>query len=594
MSSTPHSAKRVRIDDAWLKIYQQRAIVWWYGPVEKNTRANSAPLVKVLFQCPDKRGEHDKWLPRSVALTHIGLLRVGSVWREGVCIDDGEWTGETFDVDFSDGGWSCVSPSSTTAHALVGQLDGTNHPLPPRYDPGYLLDFKLAGGKNLLVPCMEFFARCYGRSAEVKRVLVTYPWKKAESRLYLPLDEPPPPDMWSLKLTRRMRNDDVVFLAHVKYDAYAQDVAKSIYSQAEAGYSTPGGKTPYAYLKALPWFKGPAKLMVAGVPINAGKTFLGLRILGASQPHGNAVLRDRENRGGLAGTDESGDQENGSGSAIKRLRSLPDILDLTSDEEPDHGSMSIDLEEDDFKILGEPRTVIDRKTAIERGLVRRISGGNGIKSVSTGDPYGSGKGVGYGSIHAPIVLESQGALRETWKAARRVGMTHPKVIHSVGWFTLDGGVHNSEEPKLIALTPGRDDKSTWVYHDVAARVPRGVLVIAMEVEDATAYFLEIQRRTTTHDGGESEESFKGLAVAVQREQDPRQWLRRILHGIQEKKGVVQKLVDKCPGIAYAYKHVASAHVAGVPYEAAVLNALAKVGLTIGATPRQRGASRGVS
>lgn len=604
MPSAPHSAKQVRIDDPWLKIYKPRVVVWWYGPVERNTRANSVPLVRVLFQCPDKTGEHDRWLPRSVALPHIGLLRVGSVWRKGICVDDGKRRGETFDLDFSDGGWSCVSPSSAIARDLVSQLDSTEHPFPSRYDLGYLLNFKLPGGRNLLVPCMEFFARCYGRSAEIKRVLTTYRWEDAEGRLYLPLGEPAPPDTWAVKLSKRMRNDDVVFLAHVKYDEYARRAAKLVYSQAETAPLHGGRDVPDVFLRATPWFQGPAKLEVSGIAFNGGRSFLALRILGASQPRGLAVLRDRENRGGLPDTDKDGDRRDGSGPAIKRLRTLPDILDLTGDEEPDRGSMSIDIEEDDFRVLGEPRTVIDRKSAIERGLIRRIASGDGIKAVSTGEAHGSGKGVGYGSIHAPVVLESQGALRETWKAARRLAETHHQIIHSVGWFTFEAGVSDDDEPKLIALSPDRDEaskvKSTWVYHDVATKTPRGVLVIAMEVDGATVYLLEIQRRTTTHvDGEESEESFRGLAVAVRDGQNPRRWLPALLGGIQAEKGILQRLTGQCPGRTYAYKHVPYKNVesvrdSGALYETAVVNALAKVGYPVTVRARRRKAAKGAS
>lgn len=597
MQSLHHDTKQVRIEDGFLRKYPGRLVVWWYGPITKNTKAGSVPLAVVFFRHLDDAGNFGDWLQRKVALTHLGLLRIGSVWCHGFREAHVERPVETFDVSFSDDGWSCTSPSDTRDHGLTSPPPEGKYPLRFPRDRNYLLDFKLAGGRNLLVPCMEFFTRCYGHSAEVKRVLATYRWEDAERRLYLPLDEPPPPDTWAVKLARRMRNDDVVFLAHIKYDTYARRVAKTLYSQAEAAPKPGGPDKPYVFLRAIPWFQGPAKLEVAGIPFNGGRSFLGLRILGASQPHGNAVIRDRENRGGLLGTDGLGDQENDSGTVIKRLRSLPDILDLTGDEEPDQGSMSIDIEEDGFKILGEPRTIVDRKTAIERGLVRRTSSGDGIKSVSTGEPHGSGKGVGYGSIHAPVVLESQGALRETWKAARRLAETRRAVVHSVGWFTFDNGVSHSDEPKLIALTPAFDStnklKSTWVYHDVAAQTPRGVLVITLEVPTVTVYMLEIQRRASTNVGGEeSEESFKGLAIADRDGQDPRVWLRPLLGRIQAEKGIVQRLISECPGRAYAYKHVAALRDSGTFYEASVLNALAMVGVTVPAAARRGAKLRG--
>lgn len=582
--------KQVRVDVPFLYRYPYPLAVWWYGPIIKNINANSVPKVAVQFRRLDDGAGKNVWLQCDIALTHLGLLRIGSVWQNACRKMVIGYESSTFDVDFSPEGWSCVSAAELADQSPEMLWPHDLYPLRFSHDRNYLLNFKLAEGQNLLIPCMEFFARCYGRSAEVKRVLATYEWKEAERRLYLPFDEPSPPNAWAVKLAKRMHNDDVVFLAHLKYDPYARLAAKAIYSRAESTSDPRGREKPYVFLRVTPWFQGPAKLEVAGIPFNGGRSFLGLRILGASQPRGDAVIRDREDRHGSVDRDESGSGAANSGSPIKRLRSLPDILDLTSNEEPDHGSVPVDIEEDEFKILGKPRAIIDKKTAIERGLVSHIFSGDGIESISTGEEYGSGKGVGYGSIHAPVVLESQGALRETWKAARHLGETHPDTVRSVGWFTFDNGVSYGDEPKLIALVPDLDSKgkikSTWVYRDVEAEIPRGVLVIAMDVSGVAVYLMEIQRRVSTDDDGEeSEESFKGLALAARGGQGPDQWLHQLLGGIQAEKGIVQRLIRRCPDptYAYAYKHVVSTRGTGPMYETSVLNALAKVGVPLTAS-----------
>lgn len=585
VQSATHSPKQVRVDVPFLRRYPHPLAVWWYGPIIKNTNSNSVPKVVVLFRRLDEGAGKNRWLRRETALTHLGLLRIGSVWQSACHKNVLPYQSVTFDVDYSPEGWTCLSAAEIADRAPESLWSTDLYPLEYRHDRNYLLDFKLADGRNLLVPCMEFFVRCFGHSAEVKRVLATYPWEEAERRLYLPFEEQPPHGTWAIKLAKRMRNDDVVFLAHVKYDRHARRVAKSIYSQAEAAPSPAVRGNPYVFLRAIPWFHGPAQLEVEGIPFNGGRSFLALRITGASQPNGNAVIRDRENRGGILGTDEVGGHSSDPRTRIKRARSFPGILDLTSDEEPDHGSMSADIEEDDFKILGTPRAVIDRKTAVERGFVRRVTDGTGIKSISTGERYGSGKGVGYGSIHAPIVLESEGALRETWKAARHLAEAYPEIVRTVGWYALDSGVNYDGEPKLVVLVPALDDKgkvkSTWVYREVETETPRGILIIAMEVSGIPVYLLEIQRRIVTATNGEqSEESFKGLAVTTRNGQDPCKWLRPLLGGIQAEKGVVQRVIGYCPEPthAYAYKHVASTRENVALYETAVLNVLSKVGV----------------
>ena len=77
---------------------------------------------------------------------------------------------------------------------------------------------------------------------------------------------------------------------------------------------------------------------------------------------------------------------------------------------------------------------------------------------STGEPYGSGKGVGQASIHAPIRLESQGFLRDMWNALLYLQSAYPTAIHSVSWFTFEDGFSTSPDPRLISLEPfGIDD-----------------------------------------------------------------------------------------------------------------------------------------
>ena len=599
MQSRHRNTEQVRIDDAFLRKYPNRLVVWWYGPITKNNKAGSVPLAVVFFRILNDAGNPTDWLQREVALTHLGLLRIGSVWRKGVREGTIEHLPQTFDVDFSEGGWSCVSPSGAVERQDNPIPDG-EYPLRFSRDRNYLLDFTLARGGNLLVPCMEFYARCYGRSAEVKRVLATYPWEEAEGRLFKSIDEQVQPNTWPVKLAKRMRNDDVVFLAHVKYDDYARTVVKSIYSQAEAAFATGGRETRRAFLRAVPWFRGPAQIKVAGIPLNGGRTFLALRILGASQPQGDTIIRDRENPGRSTDTRDVGDSDpNAAGRPVRRLRNLLPIVDLTSDDEPDHGSSSVDIEEDRFEPLGKLRVVIDRRTAAARGLVRRVSSGESITSLSTGEPHGPDEGIGYGSIHASVVLESQGALREMWNAASNLPRDYPDTIRSVGWFTFERGFASGAEPSLILLPPARGDggkvKSTWVYHDVAAQLPRGVLVMTIEAPGTLVYLLEIQRRTFKNgkDGEKSEEPLRGLAIAMRNGQDPRHWLRKILAGVQEQKGVMQRLIGQCPGTAYAYKHVMTASGEAL-YKTAVLNALVKVGVALTSTAQHRTRQRGSS
>lgn len=567
-------------------------VTWWYGPVTKNRQAGSVPKVCVFFRRIEKSGRLGEIIQYETALTHLGVLRLGSIWSRGVSDTRINLEAKKFDVSFSLGGWKIISPyDAVHLERASNPIPFSEYPLLFSSDKNYLLDFALPDGRNLLIPCMEFFARCYGRSAEVKRVLATYPWDEAQRRLFRPFNVPVSPGTWAVKLARRLYNDDVIFLAHVKHDPYAHRAAKSIYAQIESAFKT---NKPYAFLKATPWFQGPAKLYVSGIYLNNGKTFLGLNILGGSHPQGEIILRDREDMNKL---DESSSSNadcsgNANGFQTRMMHKLPDIIDLTEDDEPDHGSSSLEIEEDDFVVLGEPRVVIDVRHA-RQGGTKRISIKTGSESTfSTGEPYGSRKGIGYASLHAEAVIESQGVLRDMWNAVRHLQKTTPSVIRSAKWFTFEDGFRDDVEPKLIAFVPFDEegkglsgDISKWPFLDVSTRIPRGALIIQLDVSGKSVYLFEIQRRPLRKkcEGGiftEGEESFKGLVFVLDDEKSLSQWLRILLDQTRYVKGVVQKLTGSCPGTAHAFKH-APAKGEEVPCEAAVKNALRKIGMDIG-------------
>jgi len=580
-----------RISNAGIKWGAGDRVVWWYGPIVKNTRAQSVPKAIVFFREIDQSGNLGKIVQEETALTHLGLLRIGSVWNLGVSTSSIDYPVRTFDVSFSPEGWRFVSPYDE-AHNKPGSdlISPSDYRLPYTRDRNFLLDFPLAGGGRLLVPCIEFFMRCYGRSAEVKRVLATYPWEEAHKRLFKPFDGPVPVGTWSVKLTRRMYNDDVIFLAHVLYDLHARHAAKDIYAQIEAAFTH--GRH-FAFLRVRPWFHGPSQLRAAGVPIDGGKSFLALRILGSSHPSGNTILRDRENTNKV-NPDHILDPAEGSGVVfpVRKLQLLPEIVDLTDDEEPDHGSSTLDISEEDFIVLGAPRTVIDLHHDKNSDRGRNVSGnGSDCTAVSTGEPYGGGKGVGFASLHSRAVMESEGVLRDMWNAAVYIGRSRPDTIKSVRWFTFEDGFREDPKPRLITLEPfpeSHPDVSiatrNWVYHDTELLVPRGVLVIRADTVAGPVFLLEIQRRRLQRKDkegtvAESEESFKGMVFVLKNENQFSPWLKRVLSRIRYVRGVVQKLTGDCPGTAHAFKHAPSADE-HVPCEAAIKNALRKVGVNL--------------
>lgn len=573
------------LPDGTLKDDTRRLVVWWYGPVIKNNQANSVPKVYVFFRILDDQNSFGDFVRREAALTHLGLLRIGSVWHKGVSNNDVVYKEEKFDVDFSEGGWRVLSLRDLESCGKSLYTEFLRSPYLPegRGRETFLIDFYLPGGKHLFVPCLEFFVRCYGSSSEVKRVLSTYPWEKVKERLFKPLDTPASPGTWPVKFTRRVHNDDAILLAHILYDPYAEIAAKRIYAQLEADFSA---GHPYSLPKITPWFQGAGQLLVEGVPIEGGKSFLALRVLGSTQPGGATIHREKEQRVATA----AGKENDGAiGLPAKGKPGAADIIDLTDDAEPDHGSSWLDVAEEKLVILGERRKVIEKwRDRDGSSLTRNIHTPGDEASFSTGEAYGLGKGVGKAHLYASLEMESQGMLRDMWVAFRYLYSLYPNRIKNVEWFTFEGGFCSDSEPKLIRMNPITDDTSVttsveqWPFIDYEKNQPRGVLVIRVRSEEKLVYIVEIQRRSKIKPKELNvfeEESISGLCFCLDDDASFEQWIRKLLSEIRYKKGIFKKILGRCPGIAKTFSHRTSKSDA-VLCESVAKNALRKMGLEV--------------
>lgn len=566
-------------------------IAWWYSGFYKNRKDASQPNVLVLFRKISAGMLSDEVVQKRLPLVALGQIRIGSIWRHDRCQAEASLDTDKFTVNFTPGRWRFVSFSESERSKAPSPYPMEEHRLLLEKDRNWLIEFALPNGGKLLVPCIEFFSRCFGRSGELKRVLATYPWDgqgdTATSRLYAPLDTPEEPGRWQVRLRRRLHNGDVVFLAHAKYDPFTKLVAKGINAQLEASYD-PELKHP-AFVKIGPWYEGPAELLVEGFHFGDGKSFMALRVLGMSDPKGGLVLRARENSRDANNPAPDGSPEAWAGAPERVLPKYPEIVDLTGDMEPDHDTGAIEIQDPVFVVLGDARPVINIKP--EQATTKAGSGGKNsdASTVSGGEAYGAGKGVGYASIHAKPTFESKGTLRDMWDAMVRLQTTRPEIVQGLSWFTFADGFSTNPVPGLIALEPFKDDDDATA---VARRFPfmdpyvpllRGILVARLMLPGGPAYIVEIMRRPkriSSEDGKvkDVEEAFQGLVFRLNNENQLIPWLREILARIRHENGVFKRLTGSCPGVADSFSHRLSSKLAtdSLPCEPIVLGAIAKL------------------
>lgn len=573
--------------------------VWWYGAVRRNARDKTLPLVVVWFRelLPD--GSWGQFSHQDVGITELALLQLGTVWNGGTCRSQIRLEERQVCVDFSPGRWRYATQARSSQLGTAPLIPQDRYPLRyGRQDRTEVVVFDQGGSDELLVPSLEFFSRCYGRSMEVNRVLSTYPWSEAEPRLHLPQLQAVPAAYWSVDLPANIYNDDAVFVAHVKYDNHARIAAKSIYSNLETQFDNPGG---LAFPQIGPWFVGPAKLIVQGIRLDDGR-FLALRIVGGTEPEGPQIWSFRENHGEAEEPAPDGAPQSGwSGGRGRQTGNVRPLVNVTSTEPAGHDGNLVEVLNPGFRIVGARREVVPQKLRTAKTQPAPPVPSQESDRHSPGERQRSGGDVGVASIHTETQLESHGAVRDVWEALLHLHDKNPELIESVGWYSPQQGAINftDKQPCVVALLSFDEAQqrglptsaSKWVYVDHAQTRVRGVLIAFVKTPTRSAYIFEIERRSgtrTAEDGTthEKEESFCGLIVSPPAGAKPDDWIPMVLSGIRDMKGIMSRVASYCPSNLvghYQRSHSKGDAVAGL---STLISALSKVGIDV---PRPKAA-----
>jgi hypothetical protein len=506
-------------------------VVCWYDQFRQNSREGTIPLVDVLLAKlhPDGSFNHGHSL-KSFGVTGLGQLRIGSIWKNGVSSEEIKFREREFKVNLNERGWKFTNFRDPATAALVPA--GAFRPI--THDDAWLIQFELGGGRKLLIPCAEFFARCYGRSQHVNRVLTTYPESDWRDRLYVEDGvKPAPGDDWPIRLGRYVYAEDAVFLAHLKYDSMARRKAIDIYKQLDRGFRSTSTRTVVP--KIGPWFSGEASILVQGIPYGSN-VFYGLRVRGMSLPDGPTVVHafvENENQ------PLEEDQSDLSG-FVRRSQTPKQMgapVPLTDDKAPQGGSEVADIHDAPFRIIGNNRKCVSAKsTSRSRGRAPSADPFPATEFSSTSSGHGPTKGVGYGSIHSLIEIPSSGAVLDVWYGMLKLQEANRHLLKDPGWLDKDANRHAATQdvplnvglPLFDADAPATSNPSesakrisTWMFVNpkMADQRPRGVLVSCLTVEDMNVYFFELERRQTGRDDERADDAEGDEAGEDDDEQD---------------------------------------------------------------------------
>ncbi|PTU04737.1 hypothetical protein DBR45_00295 [Pseudomonas sp. HMWF031] len=519
----------------------------WHGSMEKNpSQKNTTPISNVVFRSvrPDGTLGGVHIIPS--ALSFLGSLRVGSVWTEGRLL--GRLAMATLPatvISFDPGRWTCITAREA---GVPDKYRGFG--IPPSQYGSWLIQLTAYSGKTLLVPCLEFFIRCYGRSSETSRLIATYGLTAVEKNYFYGHDRDP--RTLKLQLRNNISHKEAVFLAHAIYSDFTKRKCAEIHSEARALFS-PKDKL---FLKAEPWFEGNATIQGDGFWID-DDTFLLLNIDGLSDPEGPPITVERQRYTA---------DEGASGGARYYKKTPPpeasnEEINLIDSEAPDSNYARTVLDPP-FAVLGVKRRLVKTKQKIpgKRGATKL---GDNRLSLAPGDAFGNGKGGGKSESESPEWMV-EGTLQQMWQTCTGLAKLYPQHISQIGWYTLASGLQFEGIPQYQFLSvTSTKTASTPAVKAAKSDVPttKAVLIIRMTVDYRHIYIVEMYRkppRKSISNNGESkfiETSYCGLMVQLPTKRDEAHLqLQLIFKNLLKHNGRIKdKTISDYPHVTFIHK-----------------------------------------
>lgn len=580
---------------------EHRFITWWYGAIEANKNSANVPRVVVWFRQLNKDGTLGALVRHPIALSMLRQFRIGSVWHNQKSVEQLQLPARNFKVHFSGDHWknalSVASHNESTGRSLIPA-----HQYGLRYqhrDHSRILVLEGRTGRAL-IPCLEFFARCYGHDEEINRVLSTYKWTSVVDRLLLDRPVESRNGAWVIKLPHFARNTDSHLLAHIRYDERTRlrvrriqsDIDHQLFNQPlQTG--TPQSAR-YAFPTIGPWFDGDAEIEVEGVPLENGD-FLGLRITGYSVPSKPPIHCEIDE--GRSSPSEG--QGEGGRPGFNTLDIPEGQTAQTGDiQAPDQGSGAVIVKDPSIRILGNSASIIVHRNIKEGNGGKRAPPPEDPEQTAPGERSGSGKGLGRTYFTSAAVLESDGAILDLWNGLLHLKANYKEIITSVGWYTFSDGLSydTTVDPKMVSLQFDDDAKESeelspaaqkWIRFDskVADKI-RGVLIARVIAAGKEAYLFEVQRKrwqVKENDDQQStlkEQKYCGLIVETPSQREASEWIPTVLYQIAQQQGIMSKVLPRISNIHGKDYRRSSSSLCVIAGEATARSALKKMGIRI--------------
>lgn len=557
----------------------------WYGANARARTHGDVPTIYVWFRPLYRGREFGNWVWLRVATTFLGQLRIGSIWRNGISTDELEFDEFRYTGSYTRSHWEDIVWAQKHPELIPPDI----YRLPyKRNDQSRLLRLH-TNGKTLLVPCTEFFSRCYARSSEVNRILLTYRPEELDARLMLqePIDSVPGARaIWIPPFTT---DADAHFLARLRYDTEMSKRLRAFPGQLEQELI--GSRNNVAFMAFGPWYYGPARLKVQGIDLGNGN-FLALRIVGHTLPtdipvHALRLQKETDRDAELARYPMPRREVH----EVYEGQTIAVTQELGADRDTDIHV----IHDPGIEILNTPAPVTTQ-------TVRRDRNGRTIRTPSApsscsapGEVSGTGKGVGNLQAYSEALPPAGGSVLKLWAGLVYLQEANPKLIVSVAWCAPSYIFqHPPAAPEASFQLPAlkypravQDIKDTnnWLHRSGLAS-SRSVFVFRIQTAHFTGYLFEVQRavREVKNEAGKKEnkeDNYCGLVAIPKNGCDLNKWLNTIFEVISWKRGVMNKVLPYIKDITSHQKYYARSKrdMQSLEGQATALLALNRLGIS---------------
>lgn len=556
-------------------------IAWWHCGMHKPFNPSNPSVVSVAFkELYEDFSYSDKYRYANLSIGALSTVKIGSLWKEGRRIGESTLNRIKATVSFTKGDWEITSLEECYLRGRTPPFLEHEYPTFPK-GPNKVIIFSINGSK-LIIPCWLFFDAWFGKSDKTKEILTNFSWEQAERLLYNPFFPKTEINRWHIHLRKEIPNSDGIFLSHLRHDNYAKMIATSIRSNILNTFKKSPNLLIGIFPEIEPWFQGMAKMIIDGIPVNHGRDFLALRIIGRSNPDGPEVVISRDNEN----PDEGGSRDNNEEwSGASRNVHLPHTnIEYNLDEVPGRSTSTVHNESDGILIIGKPRKVTIIKS--ENAIGSRSSGSHtpGQNTFSNSEASGKGDQVGKVRFQIGDDIDASAPHWDTWKSLLYLQSKYQNRIESINWYTPKSGFSQSNPVTLNSfLLHGKMETSKWTILNIPpiGPRPRGFLLARAEVDGRTIFFIEIERKHSIHNrNGIENITYDNYCGMIFELQDPDQITRITdtvkLHGAAHR-GTLKSLQFQPIGEYQFFQHDLK-NKSPIPGVRTVVSAFTKIGI----------------